>query len=84
MKFFRQLGYVPTELPADQSQTVHQKLLMDKITELPNNQELEDILMDPDYDQSQLQDWFRKRYDDHWKVLWNRYLETGGVSLWLR
>lgn len=41
----------------------------------PNS--IEEILSDPDYDQSQLQAWFRDRYGDTWKLAWNRYLETG-------
>ena len=39
--------------------------------------ELEEILQDPDYDQSQLQAWFQRTYGEHWRVMWNRYLETG-------
>jgi len=41
------------------------------------NPELEDILNDLDYDQSRLQDWFKKKYGDNWATMWNRYLETG-------
>lgn len=40
---------------------------------------LHDILDDPDYDQSRLQEWFRWQYGDDWKLMWNRYLETGQI-----
>jgi len=43
--------------------------------------ELEEILQDPDYDQSQLQAWFRHIYGEHWRVMWNRYLETGRIFI---
>ena len=62
----------------------HQESQMDRMMDLPNDREIDDILMDPDYDQSMLQDWFKNRYGEHWRVLWNRYLETGRVSVWLR
>jgi hypothetical protein len=41
--------------------------------------ELEDILNDPDYDQSQLQQWFQHQYGDTWPLAWNRYQETGMI-----
>jgi len=45
------------------------------------DQELDAILSDPDYDQSQLQEWFQRHYGQHWRVMWNRYLETGRYYL---
>ena len=45
-------------------------------------QEIDRLLEDPDYDQSMLQDWFKTRYGDRWRMLWNRYLETGRISTW--
>lgn len=44
------------------------------------NQELEDLLNDPNYDQGRLQEWFRQQYGDEWTVMWNRYIETGRFS----
>lgn len=84
MEFFRQLGYGPTRSTDETGTMGSEKSHVDRMTNLPDNQELDDILMDPDYDQSMLQDWFKRRYGDHWRVLWNRYLETGQVSVWLR
>ncbi len=43
------------------------------------NSQIEDIINDPDYDQSQLQDYFRNEYGADWRVYWFRYLETGTV-----
>ena len=40
---------------------------------------LEELLSDPDYDQSQLQDYLKQRYGEHWKWAWQRYLETGDI-----
>lgn len=42
-------------------------------------QEIEKLLLDPDYDQSQLQDLFRARLGETWSFFWQRYLETGQV-----
>lgn len=44
-------------------------------------QELEEIFADPDYDQSRLQEWFKHQYKEHWKTMWNRYLDTGRLFL---
>ena len=41
------------------------------------NISVEDVLLDPDYDQGLLQQWFQHRYGDAWKFAWDRYLETG-------
>jgi hypothetical protein len=43
--------------------------------------ELEEIFADPDYDQSRLQQWFQHQYKEHWRVMWNRYIETGRLFL---
>lgn len=40
---------------------------------------IEEILADPDYDQSQLQAWFQERYGDAWRLAWLRYQETGMI-----
>ena len=40
---------------------------------------LEELLSDPDYDQSQLQDYLKQRHGEHWKWAWQRYLETGDI-----
>jgi hypothetical protein len=41
--------------------------------------ELEELFGDPDYDQSQLQQWFRHQYGDYWRLMWNCYQETGRI-----
>ncbi len=46
----------------------------------PMDDELRNIILAEDYDQSQLQDWFRKRYGEWWIEAWRRYLETGDIS----
>ena len=46
---------------------------------VPMDNILEELLSDPDYDQSQLQDYLKQRYGEHWKWAWQRYLETGDI-----
>ena len=43
--------------------------------------ELEELFSDPDYDQSRLQEWFQHQYGDEWRLMWNRYLETGRIFI---
>jgi hypothetical protein len=43
--------------------------------------ELEELFSDPDYDQSQLQQWFQHQYGNDWHLMWNRYLDTGRIFL---
>ena len=45
-----------------------------------DRQQVEEILAAEDYDQSQLQAWFRDRYADRWSEAWRHYLETGDIS----
>ena len=42
-----------------------------------HQEQLRAILEDPNYDQADLQAWFRRVYGDAWRVMWNQYLETG-------
>lgn len=83
MGFLRWVGSASSRIEDTAIEKTNGKKHMDGLT-LPDDRELEDILMDPDYDQGMLQDWFKTRYGDYWKVLWNRYLETGRISVWLR
>lgn len=43
------------------------------------DKEIEQILIDPNYDQSQLQDLFQQRFGSNWQFFWRQYMETGRV-----